>query len=214
MTLSLIVGMTLYMACAYRYRGGWRLGTRFDSPRWLELLAVSWPMALVAFMAGDAYRFIAIVLDLAGDPVLSFGGSVGWVLAPLVLLLTMGAHSLGHGNAMNLGRRPYTGIEDTEVWDGVAGRLAVGTGYGARWRRDAIALALSGIAVGFPVALALGLMGRPWSAAIWILAGAGKLLAYEIGWRLHREGSHWRQGTELGEAGFGAILGAAVAVTL
>ena len=187
----------VYMACAYRYRGGWRLGTRFDSPRWLELLAVSWPMAFVVAAAAWA----------DGIPTRLDG------LAPIVLVLTMGAHSIGHGNAMNMGRRPYTGLEDAEIWDVVAGPLIGETPYGKRWKRDAIALTLSGLVVGLPTALALVLMGHTLSALVWLVAGASKVIAYEIGWQLHKDGS-WRQGTEIGEVLFGAFLGLAVAVTV
>lgn len=214
--------LVAYMACAYRYRGGWRLGLGYDSPRWLELLAVSWPAAVVAWLAIAASP--ALTLFVARSPLLIslfpgviVGTFVFWLALPAalgVLAATMGAHSLGHGTAMNLGRRPYTGTERAEVWDVIVGPPISGTVRAQRWRRDAYALLLSGITVVFPVALALGFAGRPGSADIWLAVGAGKLAAYEIGWRLHRDGSHWRQGTEIGEALFGAMLGAAAAVTL
>lgn len=195
--MMLTLALILYMAAAYRYRGGWKPIPGVDSPRAIELLSVSWPMAWVAFDSS------------AGQPMLYRVG-----LALLVLLLTTAAHSIGHGNAMTLGRRPYTGDERREPWDAIAGPLLVGANYGYRWKRDAIALTLSGVVVGFPPALALGLAGRPLAAAVWLFAGAAKTAAYELGWRLRKEGSRWRQGTEIGEAGFGAILGLAVAATL
>ncbi len=195
----LTVALILYMAAAYRYRGGWHPWTQRDQPRWLELLAVSWP-------AGGATGLL--VLRVGDGGVFATGAGL------LVLLLTFGAHSLGHGNAMNLGRRPYQGTERAEVWDLFAGPCVVGTGYRDRWRRDALALALSGLVPMFPLAMAAGLTGRPLTAALCLAVGAGKVAAYEIGWRMHVEGSRWRQGTEIGEWLFGALLGLGVAATI
>lgn len=211
----LAVVLVLYMACAYRYRGGWRLGTGLDSPRWLELLAVSWPMGLVAWCALTGVSLPVTVPPAgAGAIIVDLGPAFAIVAGLIVLLATAGAHSLGHGNAMNLGRRPYTGDERQEAWDLIAGPLVTGRGFDERWNRDAIALALSGLAVIFPTVVVLGLTGQPWLALLWTLAGAGKVVAYEFGWRLHVEGSRWRLGTEIGEVAWGTLLGAGVAAVI
>lgn len=196
MTAVLAIALVIYMAVAYRYRGGWNFGLG-DQPRWLELLAVSWPMGVAAWWS------------FGGEPFLVRG-----LVDVSVTLLTMAAHSLGHGNAMNLGRREYTGDERVEVWDRIVGRLRVGTERAARWRRDAMALGLSGMVVLWPLAAAMAFGGRFGSAALLAFLGAGKILAYEIGWTLHVEGSRWRLGTEIGEALFGGLLGLAVALAL
>ena len=193
------LALIIYMAVAYRYRGGWSFGLG-DQPRWLELLAVSWPMGLAGGLAALG----------SGATWATAGGTLVGVLG-----LTFAAHSLGHGNAMNLGRREYTGDERVEVWDLIAGRLLVGTERAARWRRDAMALGLSGMVVLWPLAVALALAGRFGAAALLAVLGAGKVLAYEIGWTLHVEGSRWRQATEIGEVLFGGgVLGLAVGLAL
>ena len=189
----IVLAFVIYMAVAYRYRGGWNFGLG-DQPRWLELAAVSWPMGAAAWAAVGGYP--AIALGLA------------------VTAATAALHSLGHGNAMNLGRREYTGDERVEVWDLIAGRLRVGTERAARWRRDALALGLSGMAVLWPLAAALALAGRFGAAALLAFLGAGKVLAYELGWTLHVEGSRWRQATEIGEVLFGGLLGLVVGLAL
>lgn len=198
MTAVLALALIVYMAVAYRYRGGWNFGLG-DQPRWLELFAVSWPMGLAGGLAA---------IDSGATLATAGGLGVG------VLGLTFAAHSLGHGNAMNLGRREYTGDERVEVWDRIVGRLRVGAERAARWRRDAMALGLSGMVVLWPLAAALAFGGRFAAAALLAVLGAGKVLAYEIGWTLHVDGSRWRQATEIGEAMFGALLGLAVALAL
>lgn len=181
----------IYMACAYRYRGGWKLGTNIDSPRALELFSVSWPIGVLVYL-----------LDAS-----LWGITTGLI----IIILTMLGHSLGHGNAMNLGRREYTGTERKEVWDYLVGVCKHGMSFPARRVRDSLALTLSGITPMLP-GIAGMLFFSEWLLAIALfLAGIGKTAVYELGWTLHKENSKWRLATEIGEVAWGALLGAAYA---
>ncbi len=214
MATILALLLVAYMAVAYRYRGGWNFGLG-DQPRWLELAAVSWPMGMVAWHAAAGF---VMPIELTPPRVAPIPIDVGPMLAALlawvVIMATMGLHSLGHGNAMNLGRRPYQGNERVEIWDRIVGECVPGMTRAQRYRRDALALALSGAVVFWPLAIIMGCLGRPGTAAMLLVAGAAKVVAYEIGWRLHDDDSRWRKGTEIGEVLFGAKLGAAVIAAL
>ncbi len=179
----------VYMACAYRYRGGWKLGTNLDSPRALELFSVSWPIGILMYL-----------LDT------SIWGITASVTA---VVLTMLGHSLGHGNAMNLGRREYTGTERKEVWDYLVGVCKQGANFSTRRIRDSLALTLSGIAPMIPGIVGMIFFHEWILATALFLAGIGKTLVYEIGWILHKENSKWRLATEIGEVLWGATLGLA-----
>lgn len=74
------------------------------------------------------------------------------------------------------------------------------------WRRDAVMHAIRGMIWVLPPTIALVYTGGCWWAML--LAGLVCLPAYEIGWRVSP-----RRGTEIGEVLFGAVVGAAAALS-
>ncbi len=122
----------------------------------------------------------------------------------LVFFLTYAASTLGHGSYMDLTRFKGPSHLDDEFLKPVLDRV-FGPDTGADYAREATGLAVTGILPALPVAVVLAFSGLPvWALGV-AAAGALKWPAYELGWQVNR-----RLATEIGEATFGAALGAAL----
>lgn len=154
LTVLLAFAVVAWMAIAYRVRGGLRPWGA-DMPRWMDLLAVSAPIAAAS----------AIGIESGLQSAVSFA---------VVLAATMGTVALGHGEQMDLARTPEH--EEGRNWvDRIVGRKG--------WAREALGLALGGALATAPAGAAVmgtGRLGAGFAFALW---GAGKTVMYEAAHR-------------------------------
>lgn len=187
---GLLLGATLY-----RWRGG---------PSWLP--------------APSIVKRAAFALLLAVGPLWALGWprgwleASGWLLALLGGLLTVG---LGHGAYLDLGRtdaqwpeRRNPGNRHVAPFDEEPEfawlRLLWKSGA-PRPLYELVAMAVTGLAITLPAALAYLLAGLPWHGLALFLAGAMKGPAYWLGHRLSPDDG--QRGTKLAEWFTGACLG-------
>ena len=179
--------LAAYGAWARRFMGG----ASGKNQRGLELLAVAAPTALVAFVASGSH---GLAMALLGG-LFSLG-------------LTMLVASTGDGDQTDLGE--WTGAEpDKPFWGFANGSLGT-PGY----MRDFIGLAISGFGQTL-VAGAIVIVSGHWPAGILLmLSGTFKAPAYALGYVIPSTRKNLMQGRELGEAIWGATIGASAAVAL
>lgn len=193
----------LLEAVFYRVRGG-VLGL----PRWVTIL--------IMIMMPSAVTF-SIVIGMSGMSM-----ALVCAMTAVAASLSVGAFSLGHGNAMRLGRldnaMPNGGysLEKEIPFDLIFGLADATKPFGARWMRDALALGLGGLLYHLPFSLLIFFtVGALWPAIALTAFGLLKVVAYEFGWRFGPFGLPFVNGqTEMGEALTGAFLGIACVVAV
>lgn len=115
----------------------------------------------------------------------------------LVYFLTMVGKRLGHGGFFDLGTWPHPRdkekLEYLILW--LKGRVSERT-------YDTIGLALTGVFVPLPAAVALASV-NPLASLVLLISGALKASAYRIGWYYHT-GNHGGRATIMGECLTGA----------
>ena len=124
-----------------------------------------------------------------------------YILSLLVFLCTLLMWSFGWGTAMDLGRSNNENDRKEFPHSYILGRT-----NGGYWF-DFAALAMRGAVITVPVGLATV---NPWL----VFAGAVMAPAYAIGWLIPSKSKELRQGTEIGEALFGAFLAAILLTTV
>lgn len=83
------------------------------------------------------------------------------------------------------------------------------------WAEEAAWMAFRGILWTLPAGVVAAVLGTPWPwSAVLALSGIVCPLLYEAAWRIPIRIKHLTQGPEVGEALFGAWIGAMIAVTL
>ena len=140
-------------------------------------------------------RLSVCLLPVAAVAQYGWAAMLGVGIASYLGLLT------GHGRYYTLGRGPYP--ERPDNWPGRIVTLVLPNWE--RRRHDWLALSITGMAFTAPAAAYLAYSGAYFAAIIAVLAGIGKPVPYELGWRLH--GYANRDPNAYNEMYYGALLG-------
>jgi hypothetical protein len=190
-----LVMMTLLGAFLYRARGaGW---SWWPLRRPWNQLVVVLPIIFVLF-------FLASVTLISGPTVVSL------LCATVFSILSVVTAGMGHGDYMRLNRHAdqYTKQDNEEVGYLLRPLFPDLTIGGSRWAYEFVGLSLTGLAITLPLVIALLIFGFYGLAAIAVIGGLLKGMAYEIGWRISD------RGTEYGEWFFGGVLWASLAIII
>ena len=186
MLYLLVAVLTAFGAFARRFMGG--LGG--DNPRFLRVASVAFPTMLAAGVA------LWSVLGPFWTVGLSF----------IILLGTASIAGLGDGDATDLGE--WHGREpDAGSWDFLAGVSDNTKSFVDRYRRDFLALMISGVAQTAVAGVAVVLSGFVLPGVLLGLSGILKAPAYGLGYLLPSGLRDLHHGRELGEVFWGGSLG-------
>ncbi len=132
--------------------------------------------------------------------------TLGWKLGLPLSLTSYWGISTGHGRYYTLNRLPRPKRPDNwPGWLPKSLRISRDT-----WAFDALALACSGCAVTFGMAMGFFLHGQVALGSLWLATGAAKTFAYEAAWRYRLS----KDPILAAELLFGAILGTCCAFTI